>query len=314
MRSLFETRRARVDNVKVKVAPSRAGEVVLAESGFLQDAGATLGPKTVCGSVAVALFAFLSGCEGGTASVGEDAGGSGSGGGTSSSGAGGSGSGLGSSGGVGASSSGGGSGSGGTSSGGGGSSSSGSGGVSSSSSGGGSCGSVPACGGSIAGTWTITSACYSGVSMPSASCPGETIQIASASVTGTITFQTSLMYSSSTTASDVLDITIPTSCLASTGVGSCAQLAAGFNNPDAGTTGTCNSSGSNCVCTANSSATPSTASGTYSTSGTTVTITPAGSAASTSGYCVQGNTLYVESMPMTTSGGTLTESFVATRQ
>jgi hypothetical protein len=96
---------------------------------------------------------------------------------------------------------------------------------------------------------------------------------------------------------------IPSSCLGAT---TCDQLAAGLQGAlaDAGVSAACTTSALGCVCTVSGSALAIDTSGTYTTSGTNVTTTPTtGGTSSTSGYCVQGSTLYILNAPGMTGGG-----------
>ncbi len=185
------------------------------------------------------------------------------------------------------------------------------------------CGSVPACGGSnVVGTWKIVDACESASpGTVSASCPGETAQVGSFSAAGTITLNADMTYSSSISTSATVVLSIPTSCLPSGGVSlTCDQLGMAANALDGGDTTSCTTSGSNCNCSVSASSATTTDSGTYAISGTTVTITSAtDGSTSTSGYCIQGNTLHIISLSSTMSAGamgmaTITSDVVAQKQ
>ncbi|MGH7436636.1 MAG: hypothetical protein ACRENE_13260 [Polyangiaceae bacterium] len=188
----------------------------------------------------------------------------------------------------------------------------------SSSSGGGSCGSVAGCGGNLVGTWKITSSCTSGSQgSPSTSCPGETINIDSSTVTGTFTFNSDGTYQSTLVSSATETVTFPASCVAMLGASlTCAQVAAQLNG--AGTGGglteswTCQGSGG-CNCNVDASITGS-ANGTYTTSGAALTTMPTGqSTAGSSSYCVQGSTLYM-SAGSSMMGSMPSANLVATKQ
>jgi hypothetical protein len=171
---------------------------------------------------------------------------------------------------------------------------------SSSNGGGGNCGKATACGGNIVGSWQITSACSTGgASMPNASCPGETIAVDSVNDTGSITFNMDGTYMAMLSTSAQETLTVPGSCLATSGA-TCNQLGMALNGtlaqPDGGAapgsiSASCTMSGANCTCHVTFSLSGQTAMGTYATSGTNVTITPTGGTATTDAYCVQGNTL-----------------------
>lgn len=184
---------------------------------------------------------------------------------------------------------------------------------------GGNCGNVSPCGGNVAGTWKITNVCASGTLSNSlgSTCPGASEQVSSINASGTATFNTDGTYSTSTTASASVTLTIPNSCLSQGGITiSCGTIGSTLANPDAGTSGSCTTNGSNCDCTVASSPMSSSSAGMYTTSGTTITTTPTGSTASSNGYCVQGNTLYLLSNGGADAGaaGNTMETIVLTKQ
>jgi hypothetical protein len=173
---------------------------------------------------------------------------------------------------------------------------------------GGNCAEVMACGGDVTGTWKITSTCVSGAnSTDIGTCAGETLQVDSVDFEGTITFDTGGTYEESLTSGSVAEtLTVPTSCL---GGAACTA-----SSSDAGISGVCGVSGSNCVCSVSISQTSNTASGTYSTSGSMITVTPAGDTATSDGYCVQGNTLTLLGSVSTTMSASGSAAVVLTRQ
>lgn len=189
----------------------------------------------------------------------------------------------------------------------------------SSDNGGGNCSNVSPCGGNVVGTWKITNVCASGMLSNSLGsvCPGASEQVGSINASGTATFNSDGTYSTSTTASASVTLTIPNSCLSQSGVTiSCGAIGSSLANPDAGTSGSCASNGSNCDCTVASSPMSSSSAGMYTTSGTTITTTPTGNSSSSNDYCVQGNTLYLLSNAgpdAGATGGTM-ETIVLTKQ
>jgi hypothetical protein len=190
-------------------------------------------------------------------------------------------------------------------------------------SGSGSCAKVSPCGGSLTGTWTLTNACVS-LSEPTTdagtTCPGESIQVGSVALSGTITFNSDMTYSTNFDETTSTTAVFPSSCLTSGSVTlTCSDLVTALSSDDeedggTGETVNCTMSGSNCDCTLAISA-QANDTGTYSTSGDTVTLTATGSTPTADTYCVQGNTLYVFSSD-TTSGamGTSSAELVATMQ
>jgi hypothetical protein len=159
------------------------------------------------------------------------------------------------------------------------------------------------CGGSIAGTWNIVGACSTGgATMPDATCAGESITVISVSDTGSFTFDADGTYRASLSASAAEDLSVPASCLSAGGGSvSCDQLGMALSSPlvqsDGGTvgsvSGSCSTAGSACSCNLSLSVPNAMASGTYVVSGTSVTLTPSGGNATSDGFCVQGNTLYL---------------------
>ncbi len=197
-------------------------------------------------------------------------------------------------------------------------------GCSSSSNGSGSCTSSAACGGSLVGTWKLVDACETAIpQMSNSACPGETFQVGSVSINGTVTFGTDMTYSIALTESVTDTLNFPASCLTVGGVTlTCSQIAQSINtataSPDAGLSPTtCASSGSGCTCTLNDQTTTIDESGTYTISGGTFTTASANGGGMGGGsYCVSGNTLRVASIPTGTDGGAAGPGlqFVATKE
>ena len=138
-------------------------------------------------------------------------------------------------------------------------------------------------------------------------------QITLLDVSGTVTFDANLTYSSSTATTASVQSAVPMSCLPSGAT--CSDENSTIDAGGESVSQTCVASASNCVCNLSETLAAMTITGTYSTSGTMVTTNASTGTASTSGYCVQGNTLYLIANAMT-AGGTSTpaETLVATRQ
>jgi hypothetical protein len=180
----------------------------------------------------------------------------------------------------------------------------------------GSCGKVSPCGGSIVGTWKIQDACANSASAPLADmeCSGETLQIGSLNASGTVTFNADMTYTVSVNESFSETLNTPTTCLTMGGATvSCSDLSATASAAAMGLDGgmtkaSCATAGSNCACTITASNEVDNETGTYTLSGNTFTTTPTGSMSSSmsssTGYCVQGNTLHVISMMMATGTST----------
>ena len=150
-----------------------------------------------------------------------------------------------------------------------------------------------ACGGDVVGTWNLQVECLTGSPPPSASCPGETITTSSPSVYGTMTFDGSGNYSIDATVSALVDLTLPASCLP--GMVDCQTLATQVKPQlPPGATITCSgSASSSCECMVQETL-HSTAMGAYVASGGVLTETLVGGVPTKRSYCVQGNTLTIE--------------------
>jgi hypothetical protein len=163
---------------------------------------------------------------------------------------------------------------------------------------GGTCGNTTACGGDIVGTWKITSSCISvdATSMvASMGCPGETASASGFTITGSITYNADMTYSSNSTLSGNVVVGLPASCLTQQGITiTCGQLqqvlqgmaaTAGFQSVRC-------SGSSGCSCTVALAPQASTETGTYGTTAAGVlTTTAAGGTPSGGDYCVKGTTL-----------------------
>jgi hypothetical protein len=142
-----------------------------------------------------------------------------------------------------------------------------------------------ACGGDLAGNWTIVDAC--GLSQPYDQCPAATIE-ADVTVTGTTSFEAGGTYSITSTTVGTASIELPASCLPPL-VTSCDQIEALFE--DGQCTGTPQTS---CACTFTINQTE-TEPGAYTVSGTVVTLDPDGEGEDQgprpTDYCVDGTYL-----------------------
>jgi hypothetical protein len=164
---------------------------------------------------------------------------------------------------------------------------------------GGSCGQVQPCGGSVVGSWKLTSSCLlDGAALLGDeidSCPAATVGVTNLKASGGETFNTDLTYQQTGTETFDATFTLPSSCFA---VGkTCADLQASFQQEmQQGmipiTSASCATSGAACVC-ALPFMVDATESGTYATTGTTLSTTPSdGSDPEDDPYCVQGNQLH----------------------
>jgi hypothetical protein len=173
--------------------------------------------------------------------------------------------------------------------------------------GGSTCSNAAACGGSIVGSWKITSSCVTvdtSSMVPDMDCPSATGMAEGFKVTGSVSYAADLTYTSNTTVSGTVVVTLPASCLMQQGITlSCAQLQQGLQAAatDAGfSSATCTGS-SGCTCKLALAPQASTTSGTYTTTAAgLLTETETGGDASQSDYCVKGTALTVS--PHTMAG------------
>jgi hypothetical protein len=167
------------------------------------------------------------------------------------------------------------------------------------------CGTLTACGGSVVGTWTVSSICLdSPQGYPS--CPGFQ-HSGQLQYSGTITFSSSGTYISALTRSGTLVSTYPTTCLAGS---TCSQLSSSLFQPDAGYAGSCSSNADACVCSA-TYAGPEDEQGTYTIDGSSIVMSSASWGGDQGQYCVQGNQLTVRSTPSSSSDSA---TMVATKE
>ncbi len=172
----------------------------------------------------------------------------------------------------------------------------------------GNCMPVAPCGGNLVGTWKIVDSCSAGTASPNPSCPGETTQVSSLSVSGTYTFNGDGTYSASLSETAAETITIPTSCLSTSTIpATCDQLSMSLTGPistsdDAGTgstTGMCTTASGSCNCAFRLSVSSAMDTGTYATSGDTVRLNESSISET---YCVSGSALYL--LGVVTDAGT----------
>jgi hypothetical protein len=159
--------------------------------------------------------------------------------------------------------------------------------------GGTSCTNTPACGGKIVGTWKVVSACEVANPGVMADCAGETSSVSGFSLTGTITFNGDLTYSSTHVVSSSSTALLPQSCLEQQAI-TCEGLSAIIRStPMPGVTASCSVNGlGGCTCNLRQTNVTETASGTYSTNAAgQLTQSPTGGASTLSDYCVRGSTL-----------------------
>jgi len=183
----------------------------------------------------------------------------------------------------------------------------------------GSCGNVEPCGGSVVGTWNVTSECINSMVLApetQAICATATLTDVSITPSGSLTFGADMTYTVSGNTTVVLKWNVPASCL--TGE-TCDYFASMFQDQlPTGATFTCTGSTS-CICTEAALA-PNDDHGTYGTTGSNVVVTSAvTSQTTTTGYCVQGSTLHIVTVDATMNGGpmgaaTINKDVVATKQ
>lgn len=158
------------------------------------------------------------------------------------------------------------------------------------------CGQVEPCGGNIAGTWNVVTACENSAALASelsTDCPGATLSVSDLQVSGSYTFGPDSTFSSTVTESGTVNLSIPVSC---TNSQTCAELNATALNGivDMGSESENCTGSSVCTCTIVVSNAVASARGTYEVSGTNVTLTSNADGGTVNefmyGYCVQGGT------------------------
>jgi hypothetical protein len=173
-----------------------------------------------------------------------------------------------------------------------------------------------ACGGSVVGTWSLSKACVSKFVNPgNMACPSSTAQLGE-DVSGTIKFNEdgTFVTNANTTIRETLSI--PSTCLVDGGVTeTCQQLQNSLNQPtDAGAppaVASCTSAAmGGCSCELSDTLMGGGQQATYSTLGTRIALGGAPPAQ----YCVQGNTLRLETAVSNGSPGSATITLEATKQ
>jgi hypothetical protein len=158
----------------------------------------------------------------------------------------------------------------------------------------GTCGNSAACGGDVVGTWTISSSCVNVTASGfDAQCPSATVDSYNVKIGGTFTYNTDMTYTSNTTTSGSVVVTLPASCLTTQGVTvTCAQITQVFQaNPTPGVTFSCTGS-SSCTCTESMTGATSTESGNFTTTAAgLLTETASDGTVNQTDYCVKGTTL-----------------------
>lgn len=176
--------------------------------------------------------------------------------------------------------------------------------------GGGSCGKVSPCGGSLVGTWTITSSCESVSNFTDGTeCPGASIDESQIVTSGTLVFNADMTFAASPTTGGTRRFNVALACVA--GVGSCDNYASLISPAPPDATTTCATAGNACNCTMVYAA-PMTnvQAGTYSTQDNVLTLRP-GIDAIVLGYCVEGSTLHMSRTDPAT--GAVVNDLVATK-
>jgi hypothetical protein len=174
----------------------------------------------------------------------------------------------------------------------------------------GSCGNVEPCGGSLVGTWSFTAECINSMvfaPQTQAICAQASVSSVNASVSGSATFDASMVYSVTQNVTAAVVWNVPASCVAG---GTCADFADTFQSQlAAGVTFTCTGS-SDCSCT-ESVVGSTTDNGTYSTTGSVLAINSAVSGSTTTGgYCIQGSTLHLLTVDATMNMGPMGQATI----
>jgi hypothetical protein len=183
---------------------------------------------------------------------------------------------------------------------------------------GGACTDFTSCGGSLLGTWQLTSTCF--FMPPAASgCADETVDAATFHESGSYVFNSDLTYSASVIPSGTLGFTMPQSCTPAQPI---ATTCAVFNSTYSSlvsqpgspyASAGCAVSGTDCVCTFTFNGQTVSATGTYLVGTDTVTLTRAGSTTSTTNnFCVQGTVLSLDAVSLI--GTAVTGPAVLTKQ
>ena len=164
------------------------------------------------------------------------------------------------------------------------------------------------CGGDVVGTWNLLGACTSPAfltelnSQLQTACPGASVSAFNIDISGTVTYNADLTYSSNVHETFTGTETIPLSCL---GFASCAAVVS--DSPDS--TLTCTGT-TTCTCQIGGSPAGN-ESGTYSLSGTNLTMVGPDDT-TTNTYCVQNGQLHL--METSETSGAVIGDFVAQKQ
>ena len=179
------------------------------------------------------------------------------------------------------------------------------------------CTAVNGCGGNVVGTWRLEQACVTKFVNPgSMACPQAGAQL-SEDVTGTLQFKDDGTFVSNANTTIVETLTIPETCLVDAGLTeTCAELQAAFNEPtEAGAppeVASCTSAGpmGGCSCRLTDTIMGGGQGAMYSTLGARIALGGAPPAT----YCVQGNTLLMQTEKSNGMPGSATITVVATKQ
>ncbi len=164
----------------------------------------------------------------------------------------------------------------------------------------GKCANGAACGGSLVGTWKVTSTCLTldlGSAMGTAACPEQTSTAKNLRATGNATYGADLTYTSNATLTYDAAITQPKSCLTVQNITlTCDQLQQSVEARLAMTPFTsvsCKATANGgCACTFSGASQTISDAGTYTTTGAgLLTQTPTSDPPDESDYCVKGSTL-----------------------
>ena len=166
------------------------------------------------------------------------------------------------------------------------------------------CTSFTACGGSLLGTWQLTSTCF--FTPPAASgCADETVDAATFHESGSYVFNSDLTYSASVIPSGTLGFTMPQSCTPAQPIATtCAVFNSSYSSlvSQAGSpyaSAGCAASATDCVCTFTFNGQTVSATGSYVVGTDTLTLTRAGSTTSTTdNFCVQGTALSLDAVSL----------------
>jgi hypothetical protein len=173
-----------------------------------------------------------------------------------------------------------------------------------------------ACGGNVVGTWSLSNACVSKFVNPgNMACPASTAQL-SENVSGTIEFNQDGTFVTNANSTLNETLTVPASCLVDAGATeSCQQLQNAFNQPtDAGVpaaVASCTSASmGGCTCQLTDTLMGGGQKATYSTLGYRIGL----GGAPPSPYCVQGNTLTIQTESSNGMPGSASITLIATKQ